>query len=370
MFSSILLPVIFLLTAVIIVVGKIVVSKSFHKRVLEKIERKKTPYYSLFLSAYVLITILNFVFVIAEIAGVIHWCVADGDAIQSVLIKLLVFLLSLLLAFFAALFSSLVLKAHTDDRQIKLPETIFHVSTFYVWWICGKCKGDEGTAAGSSQSFTWLLMTLNIELFAVIVTWNLIPIVLLIFVNPVKTAAGVSFVLSLFLLSPIILTLIFQTYASTQSHSKFIKKLASTALNICITFCILYVVIIWVSTYQNIVERGADTGGAVMFAVTFLPPTILAAAAIGGRRLLHKVDPDSQKETTVHVTRDKDNVNIKITPHTGDSIYNCNRDFDIVVTASANATVTTNEADAALTNTAATGNGSTNAQMQTENNLI
>lgn len=225
------------MTAIIIVVGKIVVSKSFRKRVLEKVERRKTPYYSLFLSAYVLITISNLVFVICEIAGVICWCVVDRNGIQTVVIKLIVFLISLSLAFLAALFSSRVLKAHTDYPQIELPETFFHVSTFCIWWILwwilckckSRCKGDEGTAAGSNHFFRTLrLMILNIELFAVIVTWNLIPIVLLIFVNPVKTAAGVSFVLSLYLLSPIILTLIFKTYASTQSHSNIIKKVSIT----------------------------------------------------------------------------------------------------------------------------------------------
>lgn len=342
---SILVPVILLTTAVTIVVGKIVLSKSFHKSVLEKTEsKKKQPYNFLFLTAYILIAIVNCVFVGAEIIGIFIWCGKEESAHRTVLIKLLVFGFSILLAIIVAGLTNREFEMLTERPQTKY--TVARVSKLCV---------SQRTAAGSKRfCIAQLLMILNIELFAVIITWNLIPIVLLIFVNPVKTIAGVSFVLSLFVLFPITLTLIAKSYeGSIQFHTNDSTQsctcvnIKSNLINFWIIICILYVVFIWVTTYQRIVQRGADTGGAVMFAVAFLPPAILSAVAIGAKRLLHKVDPDSQEETK-------------------DSTDNCNRDFDTVVT---DETVTTNgnTNDAAFTNTTATGNGNTNGQMQIEN---
>jgi len=51
-----------------------------------------------------------------------------------------------------------------------------------------------------------------------------------------------------------------------------------------------------IAEYRTIANRGVDAGGAVMFVIAFLPTILLAVAAIGGKRILDKLDVQPQKE--------------------------------------------------------------------------
>lgn len=52
----------------------------------------------------------------------------------------------------------------------------------------------------------------------------------------------------------------------------------------------------WIAEYRTIANRGVDASGAVMFVIAFLPTILLAVAAIGGKRILDKLDLQPQKE--------------------------------------------------------------------------
>ena len=101
--------------------------------------------------------------------------------------------------------------------------------------------------------------------------------------------------LSLFWLSPIVFTLLFHSKKKKASNEK-IYKILHILTNILIIFCFLWVVITWIAEYRTIANRGVDAGGAVMFVIAFLPTIILAVAAIGGKRILDKLDLQPQKE--------------------------------------------------------------------------
>lgn len=155
---------------------------------------------------------------------------------------------------------------------------------------------EENSATGRNHQCFKFLIIFNFEFFALFIVWNLVPVALLVFVHPIITVAGVSFMLSLFWLSPIIFTLVFQSLDSKGGKHETAYRILHFVINFYIIGCIVWVVVTWIVTYVKIASRGVDAGGAVMFAVAFLPTVILTVAALGGKRLLHKFDLKPQKK--------------------------------------------------------------------------
>ena len=307
------------------VVAKVALLKTFHVKVMEKIEsNKENPYYGLFLSAYIIIVFSNLLFTFAECTGAIIWLSGDEDAKLAVSLKLVFFLISILLGILAAVITTRL--GVITDFRLPLPDTGFHVSTLYICYLCKKvrqfAKGSHGqenpgsqgnhTGNGSQDCIARMLIVLNVEIFAVLITWNLVPVALLIFIHPVITAAGVSFMVSLYWLTPILLALLFRSLDSNQKKTAY--KWLHIFINMFIISSVVWVAVTWIAAYQKIAGRGVDTGGAVMFAVAFLPAIVVAVAGLGGNRLLHKLNLplDSQNEGPTMSLSRKPNRKIKI----------------------------------------------------------
>lgn len=382
---TIAIPVILLVIAVTMVVAKVAVLKTFHERILKKIEGKEAPYYSLFWATYIVIVISNIVFALLEVIGAIIWLHVDKNACVAVALKLSFFILGIVLAFVAAVITTKLLREFRGDLHIELPDirklckdnsTVaggMNRSKEYSTTAGGtssseqnlaatggmdssgdnstaeggtnhskenstaaggtnhskenstaagdtnrseenstaagdtNCSEDNSTAGGNHQRFrVHLFIIFNFEFFAVLIIWNLVPVALLVFVHPIITVAGVSFMLSLFWLSPIIFTLVFQSLDSKRGKHETAYRILHFVINLYIIGCIVWVVVTWIVTYVKIASRGVDAGGAVMFAVAFLPTVILTVAALGGKRLLHKFDLKPQKKEQLPDVKRKD----------------------------------------------------------------
>ena len=334
------IPMTVLILTVTSLYTRVIVTHWVHEH-LKKVSNAQKPDYQIFLSTYISTAIVNWGFVGFELGGYIAWTIKshDGDvknedALITVFFK---FLIVLIMASGAAGIASIIIncakvttqKKQTDtqpevqkevlvDLQIvsSVPIELRDAALFFAlaWCYIGK----------KSEKINFLILKLvvwNFLCFALLITWCLIPVIIIVFITPIQTLAIVFLLLSIFFLFAASIAVGFLAIQSgsisestqsptTTSTCKSIRNACTCnrALNTIVTLTICIIFLFIIVLYLYLVRSGIGTGGVLGIAVSFVPGAITAAMALLSKKLLDKyrnpkTDAEPDRELITQATQ-------------------------------------------------------------------
>ena len=273
-------PTLLLLAAMILLVFKGITTKKF-KDLWNKIINEEEPSYILFITMYIMIAIINYIFFLMELVGVLLWSltgelVGAGVTVSKVIHILISCILPGIVAIFIARSVSNV-EAHSKEMPKHLKRAMYFF-TFGVGWCISRKRCCDRLVQET-------LVAMNFLVFVAILAWCVIPTVVLAFADPVETISVVSLAVCLFLLIAIAMSM-FILFAD--------KSKASITLVALVVILIGCVVISLIVLYLYIIEKGASTGGVSGAIAAFIPTTITAVALWFLKRSLKKYQQNAQ----------------------------------------------------------------------------
>ena len=324
-------------TLILLVVGVLLVFKVIHTRKFirfwKKVVDKKKPYYGIFLTSFVMITVINNMFFTMEIIGVGLWGRTNETVAVGITVsKLIHIFVSCLLPGIVAVFVAQSIAKEvpnnnannaeevynfpptesdadaeiklvrtdkkeraneeangaggsTSDREEKLilkkvPDGFKCVAYFFMCGIGGILTCGIGVILICIKQKhllheTFIIVAINFMVFVTILSWCIFPTVVLAFADPVRTSAVVSMAVFSFMCIAIAMSIVVQ---------KRPKLVILSLIALSITAVVLSLIVL----YLYIIFKGVRTGGLKGAIIAFIPAAITAATAWIGKRAIEK----------------------------------------------------------------------------------
>ena len=252
---------------------------NFATRYIKKIAAAKKPYYQLFFSVYFVTAISCVIHIVSEVIGVFIWFDTTAAPATSTKFCIFVFLCSLTL-----IPAILIAKYHSND--------LMTVHCF----VCSRFP-----------KISKCLLAWNFLLFTTILIWSLIPILILVFVNPIQTLSIVLLSLSILFLVCILITIWYTLFFPTGENQEnqdvandgtkgWWHKGMRWCLNLTIfgtlSSCFIFMAILLV----YLLHKGVNTGGVLGFILALAPGTIIAIAAWFSGKILKWFEEEEDGE--------------------------------------------------------------------------
>ena len=301
-------PTLLLLAAVVLIVFKGVTINKFKDFLRKKVineETQERPFYILFVTTYIMVAIINYIFFIMELIGVLLWSrSSDPVGIGITVSKVIHILISCILPGIVAVFVAHSVagnRVSTDsealfdgNRMPKVPNGLKHS-------VCIFTCGFGWCISGCHRLVQETLVAMNFLVFVATLAWCVIPTVVLAFADPVETIAVASLTVSLFLFTAIAMSTVILLAEEQMSRDKGFK--ASTILVGLVVILVGGVVVSLIALYLYIIEKGASTGGLTGAITAFIPTAITGVAVWLVKRALQSYVPNTQEMNTERSTK-------------------------------------------------------------------
>ena len=246
-------------------------------RYLQKIATAKKPYYQLFRSVYFVTASFCAIYLLLEVTG-LYIGISNPSAWGAIGSKFGCFLL---FCFVITLIPAYIIgKYSTSLTNDQLPSIKKRIKLFLAAW--------------------------NFLIFTSIITWSIIPILILALVNPIQTLAVVLLSFSVFLLVCSLLAIYSLALWGTteQLEEKKLQKYCKNCLNLLVALALSIPLLFTVALAVEFLDKGASTGGLLGVIIAFIPGAITGIAVWFSKKILARYE---DKEGGSPAETDQDN---------------------------------------------------------------